>query len=89
MLSGRHRVSFDQVSKFDRGKIAANRDCELTVREISQCVERNQATVMQIYHRGMQEETTDRLGRSHPFRCTTARDVRRIVRMGVIDHTAT
>ncbi|GFU42632.1 hypothetical protein TNCV_1545061 [Trichonephila clavipes] len=31
-------------------------------------------------------ETTDRLSRSHPPRCTRAHDDRRIVRMEVMDH---
>ncbi|GFS77092.1 transposable element Tcb1 transposase [Trichonephila clavipes] len=44
MLRGRHRASFDQVSEFDRGRIAAYRDCELSFREIGQRVGRNQAT---------------------------------------------
>ncbi|GFT75975.1 uncharacterized protein TNCV_1255011 [Trichonephila clavipes] len=37
----------------------------------------------------MQEETTDRRGRSHPSRRTTVRDDRRIVRMPVMDRAAT
>ncbi|GFT56788.1 transposable element Tcb1 transposase [Trichonephila clavipes] len=85
MPCGRQRASFDQVSEFDRGRIVAYRGCGLSFREISQRVKRNQATVMQIYHRWMQEETTDQRGRSHPPRCTTARDDRRIGRMKVID----
>ncbi|GFX69306.1 transposable element Tcb1 transposase [Trichonephila clavipes] len=80
------RVYFDQVSKFDRGKKVIYKDCGLSFREISQRVGRNQATVMRIYHRWMQEETTNRWGRSHPPRCTTARDDRRIVRMAVMNH---
>ncbi|GFV39729.1 transposable element Tcb1 transposase [Trichonephila clavipes] len=43
---------------------------------------------MRICHRWMQEETAHRRGRSHPPRCTTARDDRRIVRMAVMDHVA-
>ncbi|GFS48306.1 HTH_Tnp_Tc3_2 domain-containing protein [Trichonephila clavipes] len=43
---------------------------------------------MRIYHRCMQEKTLDRQGRSHPPRCTTAHDDRRIVRMAVMDHAA-
>ncbi|GFX56254.1 uncharacterized protein TNCV_2241881 [Trichonephila clavipes] len=59
---GRHRTSFDQVSEYDRGRIVASRDCKLSFREIGQRVGRNQAIVRQIYHRWMQEETTDRRG---------------------------
>ncbi|GFX21931.1 transposable element Tcb1 transposase [Trichonephila clavipes] len=44
---------------------------------------------MAICHHWMQEETTDRRGRSHSHRCTTARDYRRIVRMAVMDRAAT
>lgn len=89
MPRGRHRASFDQVSEFDRGRIVAYRDCGLSFREIGQRVGRNQATVMRICNRWMQEGTTDRRGRSHPPRCTTARDDRHIVRMAVMDRAAT
>ncbi|GFU19771.1 HTH_Tnp_Tc3_2 domain-containing protein [Trichonephila clavipes] len=41
---------------------------------------------MRICHRWMQEKMT---GRSHPPRCTTARDDRWIVRMAVWDRAAT
>ncbi|GFX84386.1 hypothetical protein TNCV_4134961 [Trichonephila clavipes] len=51
MLWGGHRSSFDQVSKFNRGRIVAYGDCELSFREIGQHVGRKQATVMRIYHR--------------------------------------
>ncbi|GFW06610.1 transposable element Tc1 transposase [Trichonephila clavipes] len=44
---------------------------------------------MRICHNWMQEETTDRRGRSHPPRCTTVRDDKRIVCMAVIDYAAT
>ncbi|GFT97433.1 transposable element Tcb1 transposase [Trichonephila clavipes] len=37
----------------------------------------------------MQDETTKGRGRSHPSRCTTIHDGRRIVRMTVMDHAAT
>ncbi|GFU16281.1 transposable element Tcb1 transposase [Trichonephila clavipes] len=66
----RHRGSFDQASEFDRGRTVADRDCGLSFREIGQRVGRNHATVMQISHRWMQEETTDCRGQSHPSRCT-------------------
>ncbi|GFY01297.1 transposable element Tcb1 transposase [Trichonephila clavipes] len=64
---GRHRASFDQVSEFDGGRIVAYRDCGLSSREIGQRVERNQATVMWICHRWMQEETTCRRSRLYPL----------------------
>ncbi|GFT64882.1 hypothetical protein TNCV_2256941 [Trichonephila clavipes] len=57
--------------------------------EIGQRVGRNQATVVRICHRWMQEETMDRRGGSHPPRCTIARDIRRIVRMAVMDCATT
>ncbi|GFV53804.1 hypothetical protein TNCV_1592271 [Trichonephila clavipes] len=55
MPCGRHRASFDHVSEFDRGRIVANREYGLSFREMGQRVGRNQATVMQICHRWMQE----------------------------------
>ncbi|GFS98858.1 transposable element Tc1 transposase [Trichonephila clavipes] len=78
---GKHRASLDTVSEFDRGKIAAYRDYELSFREIGQRVGQNQGTVMWIYHRWRQEEMTDQRGRSHPPLCTNARDYRRFVLM--------
>ncbi|GFV00479.1 transposable element Tc1 transposase [Trichonephila clavipes] len=44
---------------------------------------------MGICYRWMQEETTDRRSRSHPPRCTTTRNDRRIVLMAVMNHAAT
>ncbi|GFU51162.1 hypothetical protein TNCV_966531 [Trichonephila clavipes] len=43
MPRGRHSVSFNQISDFDRGKILAYKDCGLSFREISQSVGRDQA----------------------------------------------
>ncbi|GFV33590.1 transposable element Tc1 transposase [Trichonephila clavipes] len=89
MPSGRHQALFDQASEFDRVRIVANQDCGLSFREIGQRVRQNQATVLRICHRWMQEETTERRGRSHSLRCTTALDDRRIVRIAVMDRAAT
>ncbi|GFV19718.1 transposable element Tcb1 transposase [Trichonephila clavipes] len=44
---------------------------------------------MWICDRWMQEGTTDRRGRSHPLKCTTAREETEIVRMAVTDHSVT
>ncbi|GFS94635.1 transposable element Tc1 transposase [Trichonephila clavipes] len=89
MPRGRHQASFDQVYKFDRGRLVAYRNCRLSFREIGQLVGRNQATVMWICHHWMQEETKDRRCQSHPLQCTTAHDGRRILRMEVMDRAAT
>ncbi|GFV57413.1 uncharacterized protein TNCV_2299291 [Trichonephila clavipes] len=59
MSRTKQRSAFDQVSEFDRGRIVAYRDCELSFREISNWVGRNQTTVMRIYDRWMQKGTTD------------------------------
>ncbi|GFW69979.1 transposable element Tcb1 transposase [Trichonephila clavipes] len=67
MSRRKQRSAFDQVSKFDRGRIVAHRVCGLSFREIGSRVGRNQATVMRIYDRWMQEGTTDQRGRSHPL----------------------
>ncbi|GFX62862.1 transposable element Tc1 transposase [Trichonephila clavipes] len=81
MSRGRYRVSFDQVSEFDGGRIVAYSDCGLSFREIGQPVGRNQATVLRIYHHWMQEGTTDRRESSQPplVPVTTARDDRQLV----------
>ncbi|GFT80315.1 uncharacterized protein TNCV_1189771 [Trichonephila clavipes] len=57
----------------------------VSLREIGQRVGRNQTTEMQICHLWMQEETTDHRSLPHPSHCTTARDVRRIVHMTMMD----
>ncbi|GFX85289.1 transposable element Tcb1 transposase [Trichonephila clavipes] len=83
MSRRKQRSAFKQVSEFDRGRIVAYRDCGLSFREIGSRVGRNQATVMWICDRWMQEGTTDRRGQSHPPQCTTSREDRQIVRMEV------
>ncbi|GFV86355.1 transposable element Tcb1 transposase [Trichonephila clavipes] len=85
----RQRVSFYQVSEFDRGRIVAYRDCELPFREIGQRVGCNQATVMWICHRWMQEKTMDRRSQSPLPRCITDREGRWIVHIAVMDCAAT
>ncbi|GFV82824.1 transposable element Tcb1 transposase [Trichonephila clavipes] len=57
--------------------------------ELGQRIGRNQATVMRICPRWIQEKTTEQRGQSPPSRCATAREDRRIVRMAVMDHAAT
>ncbi|GFT97546.1 transposable element Tcb1 transposase [Trichonephila clavipes] len=85
MYRRKQRSAFDQVSEFDRGRIVAYRDCELSYREIGSRVGRNQTTVMRICDRWMQEGTTDRRVRLHPPHCTTSREERQIVRRAVTD----
>ncbi|UYV80884.1 hypothetical protein LAZ67_19002094 [Cordylochernes scorpioides] len=85
----KQRSSFDEVSKFDRGRIVAYRDCGLSFREIGSRVGRNQTTAMRICDHWMQEGTTDRHVRSHPPQCTTSRADRQIVRMAVADRSVT
>ncbi|GFY05015.1 transposable element Tcb1 transposase [Trichonephila clavipes] len=55
MSRRKQRLAFDQVSEFDRGRIVAYRDCELSFREIGSRVGRNQTTVMPICDRWMQD----------------------------------
>ncbi|GFX50579.1 transposable element Tcb1 transposase [Trichonephila clavipes] len=55
MFRRKERLAFDQVSEFDRERIAAYRDCGLSFREIGSRVGRNQTTVMRICGRWMQE----------------------------------
>ncbi|GFX73105.1 DDE_3 domain-containing protein [Trichonephila clavipes] len=59
MSRRKQRSAFDQESEFDRGRIVAYRDCELSLREIGCRVGRNQTNVMRICDRWMQEGTTD------------------------------
>ncbi|GFS64537.1 uncharacterized protein TNCV_4137631 [Trichonephila clavipes] len=86
VLSGRHREFFNQVSEFNHGRIVFYMDCELSFREIGQGVLRDQATLMRICHRWMQEKTTNRY---HPPHCATALDDdKRIMSMTVMDRPA-
>ncbi|GFU40400.1 transposable element Tcb2 transposase [Trichonephila clavipes] len=55
MSRRKQRSAFDQVYEFDRGRIEAYRDCELSFREIGSRVGGNQTTVMRICDRWMQE----------------------------------
>ncbi|GFW20613.1 transposable element Tcb1 transposase [Trichonephila clavipes] len=89
MSRRKQRSAFDQVSKFDRGRIVANRDWGLSFRKIGSRVGRNQTTVMRICDRWMQVGTTDRRGRLHPPQCTTSREDRQIVRRAVTDGSVT
>ncbi|GFW48818.1 transposable element Tcb1 transposase [Trichonephila clavipes] len=89
MSRRKQRSAFDQVSKFDRGRIVAYRYYELSFREIGSRVGRNQITVMRICYRWMQEGTMGRHDRSHPPQCTTSREARQIVCMAVTDRSVT
>ncbi|GFV41177.1 transposable element Tcb1 transposase [Trichonephila clavipes] len=80
MSRRKQRSAFDQVSKFDRGRIVAYRDCGLYFREIGSRVGRNQTTVMRICDLWIQEGTSDRRGQSHPPQCTTSLSARTIRR---------
>ncbi|GFU23724.1 transposable element Tcb1 transposase [Trichonephila clavipes] len=55
MSSRKQRSDFYQVSKFDRGRTVAYRDCGLSFREIGSRVGRNQTNAMRICDRWMQE----------------------------------
>ncbi|GFU50325.1 transposable element Tcb1 transposase [Trichonephila clavipes] len=89
MSRTKQRSAFDQVSEFDKGRIVAYRDCGLFFRKIGSRVGRNQTTVMWIRDCWLQEDTTDRRGRSHPPQCTTSREVRQIVHIAVTNRSIT
>ncbi|GFV49712.1 transposable element Tcb1 transposase [Trichonephila clavipes] len=88
MSRRKQRSAFNQISKFDTGRIVAYRDCGLSFREIGSRVGRNQ-TVTRICDRWMEEGTVDRGGRSHPPQCTTSCEDRQIVRKAVMDRSVT
>ncbi|KFM70161.1 Transposable element Tc3 transposase, partial [Stegodyphus mimosarum] len=85
----KQRLSYDQVSEFDRGRIVAYRKSGLSFREIGSRVGQTQKTVIRICDRWMQEGMTDRRVRSHPPQCTSSRDDRNIMRMAVTDRSVT
>ncbi|GFT04266.1 transposable element Tcb1 transposase [Trichonephila clavipes] len=89
MSCRKHRLAFDQVSEFDRGRILVYRDCGLSFRKIGGRAGRNQTTVIWICDRWKQEGTTDRRVRSHLPQCTTSREDRQIVRMEVTNRSVT
>ncbi|GFX54238.1 HTH_38 domain-containing protein [Trichonephila clavipes] len=82
-------VETSQIVLLPRKDSGLPRYCGLSFREIGSRVGRNQATVMRICDRWMQEGTTNRRGRSHPSQCTTSHEDRQIVRMAVTDHSVT
>ncbi|GFV95174.1 HTH_Tnp_Tc3_2 domain-containing protein [Trichonephila clavipes] len=86
MSRRKQRSAFDQASEFDRGRIVAYRDCELSFRKTGSRVGRNRTTVMRICDRCMQKGTT---ARPHPPQITTSREDRQIMRMAVIDRSVT
>ncbi|GFW34413.1 HTH_38 domain-containing protein [Trichonephila clavipes] len=55
MFCRKHGTAFDQVSEFDRGRIAAYRDFGLSFGQIGSRVVRNKTTVMRICDRRMKE----------------------------------
>ncbi|GFV18535.1 transposable element Tcb1 transposase [Trichonephila clavipes] len=80
-------VHFGGLHQLARKDSGLPRDCGLSFREIGNRVGRNQATVMQICDRWIQEGTMDRRGQSHPPQCTTSREDRQIVCMAVTDRS--
>ncbi|GFV83666.1 transposable element Tcb1 transposase [Trichonephila clavipes] len=60
-----------------------------TAEKISSRVGQNQTFVMRMCDRWMQEDTTDRRGRSHPPQCITSCEDRQIVCMAVMDRSHT
>ncbi|GFV58641.1 transposable element Tcb1 transposase [Trichonephila clavipes] len=55
MSRRKQQTASDQVSKFDRGRIVAYRDCALSFRGIGSRIGRNQTTVMRMCDSWMQE----------------------------------
>ncbi|GFV43719.1 transposable element Tc1 transposase [Trichonephila clavipes] len=55
MSRKKQRSAFDQVSEFDRGRIVAYRDCELSFRKISSRVGQNQKPLIRIWDRWMHD----------------------------------
>ncbi|GFX90256.1 transposable element Tcb1 transposase [Trichonephila clavipes] len=77
------------VTKGTTLKVDVFRCCELFRKNRSTCWTKLSNSIMWICHRWRQEETMDRQGRSHPPHCTTARENKWIVLMGVIDRAVT
>ncbi|GFV09832.1 hypothetical protein TNCV_2598861 [Trichonephila clavipes] len=78
MSRRKQRSAFDQVSKFDRGRIVAYRDCGLSFREIDSRVGLNQTTVMQICYRVgcrrvRRTDVVDRIHLSTPVQVRTGK----------------
>ncbi|GFV60502.1 transposable element Tcb1 transposase [Trichonephila clavipes] len=85
MSRKKQRLAFDQVSEFDKGRIVVYRGCELFLREIGSQVGRNQTTAMRKCDHWMQEDMTDRRGRSP--QCTTLCEDKLNVRRAVMDRS--
>ncbi|GFW56574.1 transposable element Tcb1 transposase [Trichonephila clavipes] len=89
MSRRKQRSAFDEVSEFDRGRIVTYQNYRLSFKKIGSRVGRNQTIIMRICDRWMQEDTTDRHGRSHPPQCTTSHEDRQFLRMTVTDLSVT
>ncbi|GFW91544.1 transposable element Tcb1 transposase [Trichonephila clavipes] len=89
-VSGTEKLNaFNAATVCGRGGRDCHEGLSLRRAEIGSRVGRNQTTVMRICDCWMQEDTTDRRGRSHPTQCTTSREDRQIVRMAVTDRSVT
>ncbi|GFX54181.1 HTH_Tnp_Tc3_2 domain-containing protein [Trichonephila clavipes] len=85
----RSRNTYQHVSDFDKGRIAACRDCSLSYRSIAARVGRVAMTVSRIWNRWVQDGNTERRPGSQPPPITSSRDDRHVTCMTLIDHAAT
>ncbi|GFU63523.1 hemicentin-2 [Trichonephila clavipes] len=83
-----HRVKFEQISVFERGRIVGLREAGLSYRAVATSVQRNSRTIMHVSKQWTDEGRTARKSVSGPRNVTSAREDRRLVRMAQTDRTA-
>ena len=77
------RVQYQQVSAFERGRMVGLREAGLSYRDIAAHTGHAAMTVMPVWNHWREEDRMQR-----PHNVTTARHDRHLVRMAMIDHTA-
>ena len=84
----RERAQYQQVSTFERGRMIGLREAGLSYRDIAASTGHAATTVMRVWNQWREEGRTQRLAGTGPRNVTTARDDRHLVRMVVMNRTA-
>ncbi|GFS59940.1 transposable element Tc1 transposase [Trichonephila clavipes] len=77
----RKGAKFEQISKFERGRIIGLREAGLSYHAVATRVQRNSSTIMRVSKQWMDEGLTAQKSGSGSRNVTSARDDRRLVRM--------
>ena len=75
------------MSDYDRSRILACWDCDLSFRNIVPCIGRNPMTLCRIWNRWVQEGNMERCARFQRFTITDGREDKHLTRMVLINST--